>query len=184
MLIVKKHWGLTHTWVYVPVTFMSGSRICGSFITCMNINLARATLFSCINQCENAKCWCKLKFILVGTDEKCFGRILEDILWIMYWQNLCLDRGRENWSKRTEFSICLSCYCIVFIRKFKPVLKFNPNYLQSINFVWICAANLLVWIIAHKAQKIIFKFSMEVSSWASYKSSFKCVLSFSLVIFL
>ena len=59
---------------------MSGSRICGSFITCMNINLARATHFSGINQCENAKCLCKLKFILVGTDEKCFGRILEDIL--------------------------------------------------------------------------------------------------------
>ena len=42
MLIVETHWGLTHTWVYVPVTFMPGSRICGSFITCMNINLARA----------------------------------------------------------------------------------------------------------------------------------------------
>ena len=80
MLIVETNWGLTHTWVYVPVTFMPGSRICGSFITCMNINLARAIHFSCINQCENAKCLCQLKFILVGTDEKCFGRILEDIL--------------------------------------------------------------------------------------------------------
>ena len=50
------------------------------FITCMNINLARAANFSCINQSEITKCSCKLKFVFVGTGRKLLVQILEEIL--------------------------------------------------------------------------------------------------------
>ena len=52
------------------------------------------------------------------------------------------------------------------------------------HLVRICAVNLLVWIISHDAQKIIFQFSIQMSSWTSHKSSFRCISRFSLVIFL
>ena len=59
---------------------MFGSRTCGSFITCMNINLARAANFSCINQSEIAKCCCEMKFIFVGTGRKLLVRTEGDTL--------------------------------------------------------------------------------------------------------